>query len=271
MTGRQPARVGMPNVLNSLSVGGLPLNETLLPQYLSVRGYRSAMVGKWHLGQRPCHLPAARGFDQFLGLPFSVDDGRGYVVPCSRGEHTLTAPSDPSGGVQEADAGPGDLLGPLLPLPLLRQEANGSSAIVNQPTNLMRLSGEFAPFLVDFIETHREEPFVIYAAFPHVHTATPDIGPDKQYAGCAYQNTTRRGRFGDALAELDGLAGEVRWGLGGCVLSLEHNIARALRDHPHLWGRAAAVSAVRPATQAHARQPLFSLAPDHRRHPRRGP
>lgn len=36
-----------------------------------------------HLGQQPEYLPTARGFDAFLGLPFSVDDGLGIVVPAT--------------------------------------------------------------------------------------------------------------------------------------------------------------------------------------------
>lgn len=34
-----------------------------------------------------------------------------------------------------------------------------------------------------------------------MHT-TASNQPEKQYAGCDFQNTTRRGKFGDALAEV---------------------------------------------------------------------
>lgn len=40
-------------------------------------------VGKWHLGQRPMFLPAARGFDYYLGIPFSDDMGEGRRTSCS--------------------------------------------------------------------------------------------------------------------------------------------------------------------------------------------
>ena len=39
-------------------------------------------LGRRHLGQQPQYLPTARGFDSFLGLPFSVDDGLGFAPPC---------------------------------------------------------------------------------------------------------------------------------------------------------------------------------------------
>ena len=45
--------------------------------------------------------------------------------------------------------------------------------------------------------------------FSHVHTTNGVNTPEKQYAGCAFQNTTRRGKFGDALAEADWLIGRV--------------------------------------------------------------
>ena len=38
MTGRQPARVGMPGVINSLSAAGLPLSEVTLANDLSSLG-----------------------------------------------------------------------------------------------------------------------------------------------------------------------------------------------------------------------------------------
>ena len=43
---------------------------------------RGMRLGRRHLGQQPQYLPTARGFDSFLGLPFSVDDGLGFAPPC---------------------------------------------------------------------------------------------------------------------------------------------------------------------------------------------
>ena len=43
----------------------------------------TAVVHSQHLGQQPEYLPTARGFDAFLGLPFSVDDGLGVVIPAT--------------------------------------------------------------------------------------------------------------------------------------------------------------------------------------------
>lgn len=77
LTGRYPVRSGMAHdrfrVLRSNSAGGLPKGEETLAELLRGRGYRTAMVGKWHLGHRPEHLPPAHGFDEYLGLPFSND------------------------------------------------------------------------------------------------------------------------------------------------------------------------------------------------------
>ena len=40
---------------------------------LKERGYRTGMVGKWHLGRSPARLPCPNGFDEFYGLPYSND------------------------------------------------------------------------------------------------------------------------------------------------------------------------------------------------------
>ena len=47
LTGRQPPRVGMPGVINSLSAAGLPLNETTVADYLKGAGYATLAIGKW--------------------------------------------------------------------------------------------------------------------------------------------------------------------------------------------------------------------------------
>lgn len=47
---------------------GVPLDEYMLPQMLRAAGYRTEMVGKWHLGHAdPGFWPMQRGFDSFYG------------------------------------------------------------------------------------------------------------------------------------------------------------------------------------------------------------
>jgi arylsulfatase A-like enzyme len=74
LTGRYPIRVGLPKVLVPQSTNGLPRGETTLADALKGRGYRTQMVGKWHLGHAtPDMLPTAHGFDHWLGLLYSND------------------------------------------------------------------------------------------------------------------------------------------------------------------------------------------------------
>jgi arylsulfatase A len=59
---------------------------------LRLRGYRTGMVGKWHLGDRPGHLPNDRGFDSFYGVLYS-NDVRPYAIYRDR-EIEVEAPAD---------------------------------------------------------------------------------------------------------------------------------------------------------------------------------
>jgi arylsulfatase A len=73
LTGRYPTRVGVPRVLGPLDTTGLNLDETTLAQSLKARSYKTACIGKWHLGRPTEYMPANRGFDEYFGIPYSND------------------------------------------------------------------------------------------------------------------------------------------------------------------------------------------------------
>lgn len=74
LTGRYAKRAGLPNNLGPESLGGLPLSEITIAQQLKSQGYKTAAIGKWHIGHSPKeYLPTSRGFDQYLGLLYSND------------------------------------------------------------------------------------------------------------------------------------------------------------------------------------------------------
>ena len=69
MTGRYPHRYGLQTlVIPSAGTYGLATDEWLLPQALKEAGYRTAIVGKWHLGHADRkYWPRQRGFDYQYG------------------------------------------------------------------------------------------------------------------------------------------------------------------------------------------------------------
>lgn len=69
MTGRYPYRYGLQTlVIPSAGTYGLSTDEWLLPQALKEAGYKTAIVGKWHLGHADRkYWPRQRGFDYQYG------------------------------------------------------------------------------------------------------------------------------------------------------------------------------------------------------------
>jgi arylsulfatase A-like enzyme len=69
MTGRYPFRYGLQTlVIPTPGKYGLPTDEWVLPQALKDAGYRTVMVGKWHLGHADRkYWPRQRGFDYHYG------------------------------------------------------------------------------------------------------------------------------------------------------------------------------------------------------------
>ncbi|MBK1834183.1 sulfatase [Roseibacillus ishigakijimensis] len=68
MTGRYQQRFGFDNNLPPGTKSGASLEETFAAKYLQDQGYRTGLVGKWHLGYPPEYHPNERGFDWFYGL-----------------------------------------------------------------------------------------------------------------------------------------------------------------------------------------------------------
>ena len=71
MTGRYPDLVGVPGVIRTHeedSWGYLMPDVVTLPEMLKKSGYRTAIIGKWHLGLASPNLPNERGFDFFHGF-----------------------------------------------------------------------------------------------------------------------------------------------------------------------------------------------------------
>jgi arylsulfatase A len=73
LTGRQPFRAGIVDVLRPDSPSGIPASEITLAEALRNQGYATQAIGKWHLGDRREFLPLQHGFDRYFGLPYSMD------------------------------------------------------------------------------------------------------------------------------------------------------------------------------------------------------
>jgi len=70
LTGRYPLSMGMQyGVVEPQQTNGMSLYETTIAEVLRDAGYKTHMLGKWHLGHHSArHLPTARGFDSYVGF-----------------------------------------------------------------------------------------------------------------------------------------------------------------------------------------------------------
>lgn len=135
LTGRYPVRSGLVHVLGPGAEMGLPASELTLAEALQEEGYRTAMIGKWHLGDRPEFNPLQHGFDEFFGIPYSHDFRPPFVA------------SAPPEGV-----------------PLLRGER-----IVERPVDFPNMTQRFTAEAIRFIRESSGEPFFLYLAHPMPH------------------------------------------------------------------------------------------------------
>lgn len=75
LTGRYQQRVGIIDVIaGHLDTPGMDPTELTIPRLMKQNGYRTALFGKWHLGDELKNNPIYHGFDEFVGfLPGGTD------------------------------------------------------------------------------------------------------------------------------------------------------------------------------------------------------
>ncbi|MEM6505436.1 MAG: sulfatase-like hydrolase/transferase [Planctomycetota bacterium] len=91
ITGRHPVRIGFESNLagrpdnphTKADYLGLAPTERTLGDHLKHNGYRTGLVGKWHLGYEASHHPNKRGFDYFCGI---LEGHHGYFLEPGKGK-----------------------------------------------------------------------------------------------------------------------------------------------------------------------------------------
>jgi arylsulfatase A-like enzyme len=115
---------------------GLPLSETTIASRMKALGYRTALIGKWHLGYQPEFHPMKRGFDEFFGF---------------------------LGGAHSYTDALGDRANPIL---------RGTEKVDEKEY----LTDGLAREAVAFVDRQKSNPFFLYLAFNAVHTPMQAIG-----------------------------------------------------------------------------------------------
>lgn len=142
MTGRYLPRIRFNGNTGAGGTGGLPDSEWTLAEALKDSGYKTHMVGKWHLGyKQKKFLPVNQGFDTWFGLPYSND----YMKPWVQTDE---------------------------PLGLFRGES-----MVEHPFDQDLLTTRYTKEAVQLIErSGGDHPFLLYLAYamPHLPLAVSD-------------------------------------------------------------------------------------------------
>lgn len=180
LTGRLPIRSGMCSskrrVLFPDSKGGLPQSEITIARGLQQNGYRTAAIGKWHLGHTSPHLPTDHGFGSYLGIPYSNDMDK--IEKTSHFDLTLNERYQAYN------------------VPLMQD-----TAILERPADQRTITKRYTEDAVAKIREFQDEPFFIYLAhnLPHIPLFRSD----------SFKNTSIAGIYGDVIEEIDWSVGRI--------------------------------------------------------------
>ncbi len=176
LTGCYPRRVSLHEDGNGVCVlfpnasRGLNPDEVTIADMLREQGYRTACIGKWHLGDQPEFLPTRQGFDYYFGIPYSNDMDRDII---------------------DLELNP-----PGVPLPLMLNEE-----VIEAPVQQDTLTKRYTEETIAFIRKNRNAPFLVY--LPHSMVHWP------HHASEAFKGKSANGIYGDAVEEIDWSTGEI--------------------------------------------------------------
>lgn len=217
-------------ILFAGSSGGLPATEVTFATIAKQSGYRTGLIGKWHVGLScssigdHCHHPNSHGFDYFYGTPMTniKDSGQdGYSVVTSNFPNfnkliiTGVCLGFSIGGgfwfflhhrviaclivlfFLTLFGGTWIFVQSLVRLNLFLMR-NGT--IIEQPIHLPTLTDRIVTESINFIQQSTEtineqQPFLLMVTFLKVHSAHY---PSEQFLG-----RSNYGKFGDCVMEVD--------------------------------------------------------------------
>jgi arylsulfatase A-like enzyme len=156
----------------------LPRDEILIPEALGAAGYATGMVGKWHLGGIPGHLPNDFGFESYFGVLTSNDMQPLHIYRDGQIEVRDETPRLRLGAFRDEDVD-----------------------VTMKGVDQRFLTRRYTEEAIRFVEENRNRPFFLYLAhtFPHVpHFADPD-----------HEGESPGGVYGDVVEDLDRSTGRL--------------------------------------------------------------
>jgi len=181
MTGCYPNRINLTGALMPKSDIGINSSEILMPEMLKTKGYKTAMIGKWHLGDSFKFLPLQNGFDKFYGLPYSND-----MWPVN---FDGTSATDDSLNPKKSY--------PQLPI----MEGNKIVALIKNFKDQDKITTDYTSIAISYINQTTNQPFFLYLA--HSMTHVP-LGVSEKFRG-----KSKQGLYGDVMMEVDWSIGEI--------------------------------------------------------------
>ena len=183
LTGRLPIRNGMIGSKNRVlfpdSKYGLPDSEITIAEKLKENGYKTAAIGKWHLGHKKEYLPLQHGFDYYYGIPYSNDMDKINGETCCPGSKYWQKYQNKSPGSTN-----------YYNVPLTE-----NNKIIERPADQTTITKRFTDKAVEFIQNNKKDNFFIYLAHNLPHTPL--------YASDDFLGKSKRGLYGDVIEEID--------------------------------------------------------------------
>jgi len=169
--------------------GGMSPEEITIAETLKPQGYKTALIGKWHLGCTKEYLPVNQGYDYFYGLPYSNDM---WLFKNPKYAKDLKITNGMSFEQIRALEGNKDRGKAEHIVPLMRGDE-----VIEVPAVQATLTERYFDEAIKFITQAENDKAAFYVCI------TPNMPHVPLYASEKFAGKSKRGAYGDVIQELD--------------------------------------------------------------------
>lgn len=197
ITGQYPIRTGLTSVGQPGQKLGLQKEDPTLAELLKPMGYKTALFGKWHLGDRNEYLPTVHGFDEFFGMMYHLNMMEMAEQP--EFPKNPNFPGKPRNMIRSYSTTTADTTNQPRWGVIGKQRVEDAGPLTKK--KMEDIDEVFVAESIKWVEKNKNEPFLLWFNPTRMHQAT--------HVSDKWRGKSGQSEYADGLMQLDAVVGQL--------------------------------------------------------------